>query len=133
MNECFATLKDHKNNFENNPSVRLINTCKPQIGKIAKILLEKINLIVRTQTKLKQWRSSDDVIAWFNSLQNKRNLKFIKFDVVNFYPSITEEILKNAIKWARQFTTISDQDETTILQEDLALPCQHPMDKERKQ
>ena len=34
--QCFATLKDHKENFDNNPSVRLINPFKPEIGKISK-------------------------------------------------------------------------------------------------
>ena len=114
--QCFATLKDHKSNFDNNPTVRLINPCKPEIGKIAKELLENINNSVRTQTKLKQWRNTPDVIQWFRSLQNKQNLKFIKFDVVNFYPNITENLLTNSINWARQFVDISKQDETIILQ-----------------
>ena len=114
-NQCFATLKDHKENFENNPTVRLIDPCKPEIGKIAKDLLENINHSVRTQTKLKQWRNTPEVINWFKSLQNKQSLKFIKFDVVNFYPNITETLLINSLNWARQYVDISQQDETLIL------------------
>ena len=123
--QCFATLKDHKNNFENNPTVRLINPCKPEIGKIAKELLENINNNVRTQTKLKQWRNTPDVIQWFRSLQNKQNLKFIKFDVINFYPNITENLLTNSLNWARQFVEISKQDETIILQAKKSLLFDH--------
>ena len=56
------------------------------------------------------------MIQWFRSLQNKQNLKFIKFDVVNFYPNITENLLTNSLNWARQFVDIPKQDETIILQ-----------------
>ena len=31
--EAFGTLKDHKDNFENNPKIRLINPCKPELGR----------------------------------------------------------------------------------------------------
>ena len=40
--ESFITLKDHKENFKNKPTCRLINPCKPELGKIIKQLLEKI-------------------------------------------------------------------------------------------
>ena len=33
---CFFTLKDHKENFQNNPTVRLINPAKNEIGRISK-------------------------------------------------------------------------------------------------
>ena len=39
--ESFITLKDHKENLKNKPTCRLINPCKPEIGKISKQLLEK--------------------------------------------------------------------------------------------
>ena len=34
--QCFATLKDHKDNFQNNPQVRLIDPMKSEVGKISK-------------------------------------------------------------------------------------------------
>ena len=34
--ECFITLKDHKQNFENNATTRLINPVKNEIGRISK-------------------------------------------------------------------------------------------------
>ena len=39
--QAFITLKDHKPNFRNNPTCRLINPTKPEIGKISKQILEK--------------------------------------------------------------------------------------------
>ena len=29
--EAFLTLKDHKPNFQNNPTCRLLNPCKPEV------------------------------------------------------------------------------------------------------
>ena len=40
---CFFTLKDHKENFQNNPTVGLINSAKNEIGRISKVILDKIN------------------------------------------------------------------------------------------
>ena len=62
-NMPFITLKDHKPNFRNNPTCRLINPTKPEIGKISKQILEKINTDVKTATKLNQWKNTDEVIT----------------------------------------------------------------------
>ena len=37
-NNCFITLKDHKENFQNNPTTRLINPAKNEIGRISKVI-----------------------------------------------------------------------------------------------
>ena len=34
--QCFITAKDHKNDFENSPTFRLLNPTKGEIGKISK-------------------------------------------------------------------------------------------------
>ena len=46
-NNCFFTLKDHKDNFGNNLQVRLINPAKNELGRISKVILDKINLAIR--------------------------------------------------------------------------------------
>ena len=46
-NNCFFTLKDHNDNFANNPQVRLINPAKNELGRISKVILYKINLAIR--------------------------------------------------------------------------------------
>ena len=43
VKEAFITLKDHKENFQNKPTCRLINPSKPEIGCISKQILEEIN------------------------------------------------------------------------------------------
>ena len=114
--QAFATLKDHKSNFENNPKVRLINPSKPEIGRIAKQLLEKINATVRNKSKLQQWKNTAAVVNWFKLIQRKKSQKFIKFDVDGFYPNISEKLMKDSITWARQFIDISLEEENIILE-----------------
>ena len=50
----FITLKDHKENFENNPKCRLINPSKTDIGKIAKQILEPYVSKIRGITGVNQ-------------------------------------------------------------------------------
>ena len=96
--------------------MRLINPSKPEIGRISKKLLDKINSIVRTKSGLKQWKNTADVINWFKKIERKSGQKFIKFDVVNFYPSITDEMLRKSINWARQFVHITLEEEKIIIE-----------------
>ena len=114
--QCFASLKDHKDNFLNNPKVRLINPTKGEVGKISKLILDKIITTVRNKSGLNQWKSTADVIQWFKGIERKKTKKFIQLDVVSFYPLITEELLKLAIEWARQFLDISVEEENIIIQ-----------------
>ena len=74
-----------------------------------------MNKEVLAATKVNQWKSTNVVIAWFKSIQRKRNCKFIKFDIVDFYPSISEELFSKAVNYARDFIEIEDKVVTTIL------------------
>ena len=38
----FITIKDNKENFDNHPTVRLINPAKNELGRISKLILNKI-------------------------------------------------------------------------------------------
>ena len=53
---CFVTLKDHKENFSNRPTVRLINPAKNEIGRISKTVLDDINTRLRESLKVNQWK-----------------------------------------------------------------------------
>lgn len=107
--EAYFTLKDHKNNFKTNPKGRLINPTKSEIGKISKIIVQKINIAIRSKQQHVQWTDASQVIEWFNTLP-RNQYKLLKFDVIEFYPSITEELLDTAIRFAQQFITISDKE-----------------------
>ena len=97
---CFITLKDHKDNFQNNPTTRLINPAKNELGRISKSILEKLNKSIRESLQLQQWKSTSDVLQWFNKIKNKQQSKFIVFDIKDFYPSISENLLTKALKFA---------------------------------
>lgn len=111
---AYITLKDHKPNFNLNPKCRLINPTKSEIGRVSKIILEKANNEIRSALNLLQWKDPQEVITWFENLNDKNNLEFIKFDVQEFYPSITEELLNKAIMFGQNYTKISE-DEIKII------------------
>ena len=100
VKEGFITLKDYKENFLNKPTCRLINSSKPVIGKISKQLLEEINRKLVNIKKVNQWKNTSSVLQWFGRLTNKSDLSFICFDVVEFYPSISEDLLNRALDFA---------------------------------
>ena len=109
------TLKDHKVDFRSKPKSRLINSCKPEIGKIAKRSLARIIEEIKAKTGLTQWKNSFDVIKWFREIKNKKNCSFIVLDVCEYYPSITEKLLKDALRWASSLAVISDDEMDIIL------------------
>ena len=111
---AFITLKDHKDNFESNPKCRLINPSKSELGKVSKVILDDINNRLREKLKVNQWKNSNSVISWFNSIKDKPSHTFLSFDIVEFYPSITEKLLDNVIKWAKTLTNIPDDCITII-------------------
>ena len=115
-NQAFITLKDHKHNFRNNPKCRLINPTKSEIGKISKQILTKINSTIKSATNLNQWKNTEEVITWYKNIQNKHKQSFICFDVCEFYPSITEELLNKALDFAKTHSTITEQDKQIIIQ-----------------
>jgi hypothetical protein len=64
--EAFVTIKDHTDNFEVNPTYRLINPAKTSdLGKISKIILDDINSQIRNNIGVQQWKNSLSVIDWF--------------------------------------------------------------------
>ena len=113
--KAFITLKDHKENFQNDPKCRLINPAKSNIGKISKQLIQEVNKEIREKLELKQWQSTDEVLKWFNKIENKKSKSFLQMDIVEFYPSITKELLEKAIDWAATITPISKSTKEIIL------------------
>ena len=108
--QAFITLKDHKDNFQNKPTCRLINPAKREIGRISKQILENINTTIRQKTGLNQWKNSSSVINWFSYIQHKDQRTFVVFDIENFYPSITEKLLTDSVNFAKQYIDITDRD-----------------------
>ena len=111
---CFITLKDHKPNFQNNPTVRLLNPAKNELGRISKTILDKINVNLRNSLHLNQWKNTQEVIDWFKGIDNKQRYKFIMFDIKDFYSSISKELLTDALTFAETIINLDDQDKNII-------------------
>ncbi|OOZ40504.1 hypothetical protein [Solemya elarraichensis gill symbiont] len=97
--QAFITIKDHKDNFPNRVQCRLINPAKSEIGIISKSILDRINNSIVKRNNVRQWKNTQSVIEWFKSIPDKRSCTFFLFDVVEFYPSISEKLLKDAFGW----------------------------------
>lgn len=113
--EAFVTLKDHKPNFPNRPTCRLINPTKSDIGKISKKILDRVNRAASDSLNINQWKSTTDVLTWFKNVSDKQEHSFIIFDVVEFYPSISQELLLAALNFASQYNCISDDEKQIIM------------------
>ena len=116
QSEAYITVKDHKDDFPANPKFRLINPSKTDVGKVSKVILDRINKELLEKIKVNQWKSSKAVINWFKEVKEKQRCTFIKFDVDNFYPSITLELFNKAIHFAKDHTNITEDELKTIMQ-----------------
>ena len=52
---------------------------------------------VSRKTEFNLWRNRATVNNWFKNLSDKHKRNFIKFDVAEFYPSISENLLNKSI------------------------------------
>ncbi|KAJ8031248.1 hypothetical protein HOLleu_27921 [Holothuria leucospilota] len=100
--QAFLTLKDHKESFNTNPSSRLINPAKSEMGKVSKVILDSINTSIRSQINANQWTNTLSVIEWFKRIPDKKHRTFIMFDIVDFYPSISPDLTHQSIIGPRQ-------------------------------
>ena len=98
---AFITLKDHKDNFQSSLHCRLINRSKSELGKVSKSISENINQHLVKLFHVNQWKNFASVIECFRKIEDKKNCTFIKFNIREFYPSITETILDKALLFAK--------------------------------
>ena len=106
----FVTLNDHKENFTNHPTTRLINPSKNEIGRISKHILDQINTQLVIKLRVNEWKNTISVIKWFKNANNKRLYKFLQFDTKGFYRSIKETLLHEAIQFAKEHVPITRKD-----------------------
>ena len=107
--ESFITLKDHKDNFQNNPTYRLINPTKSELGIVSKQILDKTNKTIIDSTGVHQWKNTRAILDWFINIPNKDQHSFIAFDIVNFYPSISHKLLNDALSFAASYISAEDR------------------------
>ena len=103
---AFITLKDHKENFKSNQKCRLINPFKGEMGIVSKKCLKSIILKLNSKLQYNQWRSTSTVIEWFKAIKIKAKRRFLKFDIAEFYPLISIELLDTSISFAKSLIDI---------------------------
>ena len=113
--DAFITLKDHKPNFANKPTCRLINPTKSEIGKVSKKTLYRINSAIAKKRNFKKWKNIAAVINWFTSIKNKQHSSFICFDIEEFYPSISKDLLNKALDFASDYDNITTDERNIII------------------
>ena len=114
--ETQITIKDHKPNFPARVTHRLINPSKTDLGRISKIVIDKINTQLLQKLNVNQWKNTHSVIKWFNAIPNKGDCTFVQFDIDSFYPSITLSLFEKVIKFAKQHVSIKKEEIDIIKQ-----------------
>ena len=114
--EAYITMKDHKESFPSKIPCRLINPSKFSVGKISKVILDKINDHIQKETSANQWKNTSLVIEWFLNIKEKKHSSFMVFDNESLYSSITERLFTYAMQFAKQITEISNYDMSLINQ-----------------
>ena len=69
------------------------------------------------------WRNSYDTIEWFRKVKNKSKATFMQFDIIDFYPSISKNILIDSINYSRKYVDITKE------QYDIILACRKTVKK----
>ena len=63
---------------------------------------------------MNEWKNTASMIDWFKKIESKSSNKFLMFNIKDFYPSIKEDLLINALEFAKQHVTIKSKDRETI-------------------
>ena len=100
-------------------AINSINTeakaiAKSETGIVSKLYIDQINKSIREKLNVNQWRNIQAVITWFKNIKSKSSSSFIKFDIVDFYPSISKDLLLKVINFAKSITSIQDKFIETI-------------------
>ena len=77
--------------------------------------MQRITSRIRSISKNNLWKNSLDTINWFKNIKNKKRSTFIQFVIIEFYPSITRELLIKSLNHAREYTDITDEEIEIIL------------------
>ena len=85
---------------------------QPQRNRYLQI--ERINTSLRNLIKVNQWKDTREVIEWFKNIKNKQKHKFIVFDIKDFYPTITKDLLTKCLKFAEEKVQIFNDDKEFI-------------------
>ena len=95
--------------------MRTYKPSKSDIWKISKNILDNILKKINEKLRLYLRKNTSAVADWFTEIQEKDRCTFVSFDIIDFYPSTTEELLRKTLNFASR---LADQknDMDSILQ-----------------
>ena len=68
---------------------------------------------------MSQWKSTQDVLQWFTHVHSnnptKEKARLLQFDICEFYPSISEDLLQESMSFARNHTSIEEEEVSLIM------------------
>ena len=103
----------------NNIKCRVINPASNNLGKVSKRILDKVNNACRDATEVNQWKSTQDVLHWFTHVHSnnptKAKARLLQFDICEFYPSISEDLLRKSLLFAKNHTFIEEEEVSLIM------------------
>ena len=76
--------------------------------------MQRITSRLLSSPKYNLWKNSLDTIDWFKNIKNKKRSTFTQFDI-EFYLSITRELLLKSLNHTREYTDITDEELEIIL------------------
>ena len=82
------------------PRIFLVCMADPDMGRVSKQILDDIITEVRESTVVYLWKNTASVIDWFKAIPEKEDNTFICFDIVEYYSSISEKLLRNTLSYA---------------------------------
>ena len=72
--------------------------------------MENINKTHTEKLNVNQWKNTEMVIHWFKSIEQKSKCFFTQFDIIEFYPFITEKILEDVVVFTKQHMEVAEKD-----------------------
>ena len=84
-----------------------------------------MNASIRCKADVNQWRSTKEVIRWFNNLENKKQLSYLTFDIVDLYPLVTDNQLIKTLKWAQKYNNMAVTEFDPIMHARRTIPFDH--------
>ena len=111
--------QDHKEDFPNTIKCKVINPACNNLGKVSKRVLDNINTACRKAAGVNQWKSTQEVLCWLSDKHANNPIKskgrFGQFDICEFYPSISEELLGKSLTYAITHAKIEDEEVDLIM------------------
>ena len=84
------------------------------MGIVSKKYLENIILRLNSKLHYNQWRSTSTIIEWFKAIKNKAKCRFVKFNIAEFYPSVSIELLDRLVSFVKSLIDIEGNIMNTI-------------------